>query len=112
NARRRRVIHPRLRDDPANLRPGPGQAADGHRRLTHQAAPAVLLDDAVADLDRPGLIRRPVKPDVTDHFTGLAEDDLEYSPLGVAVIPGGLGLLHEIPRGHPGPWQWVAGRPR
>ena len=92
NARRRRVTLLGPRDDPGNLRPGPGQAADGHRRLTHQATPAVLLDDAVADLDRPGLIRRPVETDVADHFTGLAQDDLEHAPLTVAAIPGGLGL--------------------
>src|SRR5580704_16143954 len=73
NARRRRVARLGLRDDPGNLRTGPGQAADGHRRLTHQAAPAVMLNDAVADLDRPGRIRRPVETDVADYLTGLAQ---------------------------------------
>src|SRR5580700_10698183 len=111
NARRRRVTLLGLRDDPGNLRPGPGQAADGHRRLTHQATPAVLLDDAVADLDRPGLIRRRVETDVADHFPGLAQDDLEHAPLTVAAIPGGLGLPYEIPRGYPAPGQRVAVRP-
>src|ERR1700745_3694430 len=71
NARRRRVARLGLRDDPANLRTGPGQAADGHRRLPHQAAAAVMLNDAIADLDRPGLIWRPVEADVADHLTDL-----------------------------------------
>ena len=56
-------------------------------------------------------IRRPVETDVADHFTGLAQDDQEHAPLTVAVIPGGLGLPYEIPRGHPAPGQRVAVRP-
>jgi hypothetical protein len=111
NARRRRVTLLGLRDDRGNLLPGPGQAADGHRGLTHQAAPAVLLDDAIADLDRPGLIRRPVETDVADHLTGLAQNDLKHAPLTVAAIAGGLGLLREIPRCHAGPGQRVAASP-